>query len=671
MGKRVLSVDTETTGLALHHGCQPFFVSTHDQDGKFRKWEWDVDPFTRRVKITNKDRVALAKYLAGAELVFHHAKFDIRALTTIDIWLRFPKYGWDTRVPEPPYVRLHPDRKNAQIVVCPDFHDTIFLSHIHSSQGTGAKKGFKHKLKDLAVMYLGISDKDEKELHKHTVTARNVGRKLGWDVHEDVQADYWMPRQVYSLPEYRDEKKLAACGCYAEGDTYRAIGLWYFFSEMIDQDKQAANKWKAYDRERELLPVVYKMETHGFPLNPDNTVDLIDEFGAEYETKKAEANAILKKALPNRKVINVQSDFCLREYFFDKCKLKPSFLTPTGMPSCKKEYLEELRDQKLTNETKKLLDLIIGYTTEDEEGEDVTHSSYKNYKKAAEFLHGFIEKSLLDRSGILRLHSSLNQAGTGTTRFSSNDPNGQNIPTRSSLRVRRAFAPPPGKIWYALDYSQLQLRIFASVSGEQAMVQAFIDGHDFHTFTSEKTGIVRKTAKNVNFAMIFGAGEPKIDATAGKKGTYKLVGDTFPNVPLFIEESIKLAKRDGFILTEFGYPLDVPSDTSYKAANYRIQGTEGDIVKNAMIAIDHSGLVDWNISRIVFQVHDELIFETDAVGRDETDSWALQLAQLMEKAGADLGIWTPVDTKVIETNWDSGTKIPTEFVCPEYLIPMS
>lgn len=662
---RIISVDTETTGLDLHHGCQPFFVSTHDQDGKFRKWEWYVNPFTREVIVPEKDRREIASYLQGAILVFHNAKFDIRAFATIGIFFLFQRDGWNTRYPEPPYRRLRFSDSQSITITCPEFHDTTLLSHVHSSKDP-------RKLKDLAIKYLSISDRDEKELKEATRSARLIADKLGWMKGEDPQGesqteyDYWMPRQIYSLPEYRNDTLLNKCEAYAEKDTYRTIGLYFTLTEFINSHKEKKNKWKVYNRERDLLPTLYKMETFGFPILADKTVALIDEFEGNYKKLLKKANDILRKAMPERADINAQSDFCLRDFFFVKYKLEALKVTEKAkLPSCDKESLQHIRETCANTLSgrdlrivKEFLDLTIGYETEDKDGETVKHPGFKQFKNAAGFLDSYLQRSLLDDNGVLRLHPSLNQIGTGTTRLSSSSPNGQNIPTRSTLKVRKGFGPPPGKIWYAVDYSQLQLRIFAQISGEESLIQAFIDGHDFHTFVSEKTGIPRNIAKNVNFAIIFGAGENKVDSTAGKKGTYKLIGDTFPNVDAFITMAIEKASKDGYILTEFGYPLEVPHDTKYKAANYWDQGTEGDICKNAMIQMDNQGLVNWIDSRIVFQVHDEVIVECDATpGREVTDAWANSIGDIMEKAGNDLGIRTPVEIKVIENNWNAGVKI--------------
>lgn len=224
------------------------------------------------------------------------------------------------------------------------------------------------------------------------------------------------------------------------------------------------------------------------------------------------------------------------------------------------------------------------------------------------------------------LFASYDEAGTATTRLGCREPNLMNVAKAmnpfekdfpdvsyylsESPSVRGIFGPPAGYFWYPMDYSQLQLRIFAAASQEASLQQAFLDGWDAHDYMAHRIfnlpeGVKpedaqRRIAKNVNFGFIFGAGEAKIDATAGRPGLYQDVLRLFPNAHKFIERTKEGIRRDGCVYTLGGYPLAIPlrsnkwrpdvlAPAAHAGVNYIVQGTEGEIVKLG-IALCHKFL---------------------------------------------------------------------------------
>jgi len=240
-----------------------------------------------------------------------------------------------------------------------------------------------------------------------------------------------------------------------------------------------------------------------------------------------------------------------------------------------------------------------------------------------------------------RLHTSFRQAVAQTGRLSSKDPNLQNIPIRSELgrRIREAFVAPKGKVLVTLDYSQIELRILAHLSGDQNLSSAFRDGVDVHRRTAaevfgvpeaEVTAEQRRVAKAVNFGVIYGQTAfglaRQLGIPRGKAGSYiKAYLAKLPGVTQYMDELVELAKRQGYAETILGRRRRIPELASKGAArsygeriarNTPIQGSAADILKRAMIDVE-AALAGSKHARMLLTVHDELIFECDAKSVDE------------------------------------------------------
>jgi DNA polymerase-1 len=243
---------------------------------------------------------------------------------------------------------------------------------------------------------------------------------------------------------------------------------------------------------------------------------------------------------------------------------------------------------------------------------------------------------VLCRAGTSRLHTSFNQVGTATGRLSSNNPNLQNIPIRTELgrEIRAAFIAEPGNVLLAADYSQIELRLLAHFSEDPLLVEAYRRGDDIHTLTAAQVFGVpplmidaehRRRAKAVNFGIVYGLSPFGLSQQLGidTKEAKRFIDayfEKYKGVTAFIEKTLADARREGLVKTLFGRVRPIP-DILSKNANLRgfaertavntpLQGTAADLIKLAMIRIDHELRERKLRSRMLLQVHDELVFET-------------------------------------------------------------
>ncbi len=236
-----------------------------------------------------------------------------------------------------------------------------------------------------------------------------------------------------------------------------------------------------------------------------------------------------------------------------------------------------------------------------------------------------------------RIHTSYNQAVASTGRLSSNNPNLQNIPVRDERgrEIRKAFVPEKGYIFFSADYSQIELRLMAHLSKDESMISDFLSGNDIHAATASKifgveienvTREMRSKAKTANFGIIYGISAFGLAErlTIGRKEAKELIDGYFtsyPGVKAYMDESIRKARDNGYVTTMFGrrrYLRDIHSrnqvvrgNAERNAINAPIQGTAADIIKIAMIRIYDKMLSERYKSKMILQVHDELIFEVE------------------------------------------------------------
>jgi DNA polymerase-1 len=272
-----------------------------------------------------------------------------------------------------------------------------------------------------------------------------------------------------------------------------------------------------------------------------------------------------------------------------------------------------------------------------------------------------------------RIHTSYNQTATVTGRLSSSEPNLQNIPVRTEegRKIRRAFVAAPGHLLVSADYSQIELRILAHYSGDEALLESFQKGEDVHRRTaaeifgvqpSKVTADQRRQAKTINFGIIYGMGPYRLARDLGiaqkiARQAIQRYFERYQGVKSYTEGMPKLGREQGFVTTLFQRKRFLPDLQSRNrnvrhfaertAINTPIQGSAADIIKLAMIRIDKELEREALPARMIMQVHDELVLEVEARRADDV---ATLVQQEMESV-ATLAVPLRVDTGVGE-NWD-------------------
>jgi len=272
-----------------------------------------------------------------------------------------------------------------------------------------------------------------------------------------------------------------------------------------------------------------------------------------------------------------------------------------------------------------------------------------------------------------RIHTSYNQAVAATGRLSSSHPNLQNIPVRTELgrRIREAFVPGhDGWKLLSVDYSQIELRVLAQLSGDQGLIDAFNSGEDFHAQTAarifdlppDQTAHIdpglRSRAKAVNFGIIYGQGPHGLGQTleipfAEAKAIIDRYYATFPRVKDYLDETVEFARQRGYVSTYFGRKRHIPELKSSNRAvrafgertamNHPMQGTAADLIKLAMIGVDTQMRAENLEARMLLQVHDELVFEAPAA---ECAHLSTLVIQVMTSVAPDFIVPLEVNTAV-------------------------
>ena len=270
-----------------------------------------------------------------------------------------------------------------------------------------------------------------------------------------------------------------------------------------------------------------------------------------------------------------------------------------------------------------------------------------------------------------RVHTSYHQALTATGRLSSTDPNLQNIPIRTEIgrQIRKAFVAPEGRVLLAADYSQIELRLMAHLSQDEALVHAFNHGQDVHRRTAaEVLGIAlddvthdqRRQAKAVNFGLLYGMSEFGLIRQLGfsraeSQNYIKQYFQRYPGIYEYMQRTRQIALEQGFVETIFGRRLYTPDidarnmmvrkGAERAAINAPLQGSAADIIKMAMVEVDK--MLPKDQAKMLLQVHDELVFEVDA---DIADELALKLATVMQSV---VKLSVPLIVEVGKgMNWD-------------------
>ena len=392
-----------------------------------------------------------------------------------------------------------------------------------------------------------------------------------------------------------------------------------------------------------LLHVLSRMERTGVLIDSDALFIQSNEIATRLTALEEQAYALAGQPF------NLASTKQLQEILFDKLGLPVLQKTPKGAPSTNEEVLEELA---YSHELPKIL---------------VEHRGLSKLKST---YTDKLPQMVNSQTG--RVHTSYHQAVTATGRLSSSDPNLQNIPIRNEegRRIRQAFIAREGYSIVAADYSQIELRIMAHLSGDQGLINAFSQGKDIHRSTAaeifgvsldEVTSEQRRNAKAINFGLIYGMSAFGLSRQLGisrpdAQKYMDLYFQRYPGVQQFMTDIREKAKAQGYVETLFGRRLYLPDINSSNAMrrkgaervaiNAPMQGTAADIIKRAMIKLDEVIRHDPDIEMIM-QVHDELVFE---VRSEKVEFFCEQIKQHME-AAAELVVPLIVEVGVGQ-NWD-------------------
>lgn len=387
---------------------------------------------------------------------------------------------------------------------------------------------------------------------------------------------------------------------YASEDADFTLQLWEFLSERFKDERRQ----KLFELEMQLLPILANMELAGIHLDSK----ALHEYNAELTNGIENIENEIYKEVGHP--FNIASPKQLQTVLFEERKLKPEKKTKTGY-STDTSVLEELAHY------------------------DSVPKMILEFRELSKLQSTYVETlpEMTDKNG--RIHTDFVQTGTATGRLSCRDPNLQNIPVRNEAgrRIRSSFTAPEGKVLISADYAQIELVVLAHLSGDKNMRQAFIEGTDVHKATAalifgvkpeEVTAEMRRTAKTINFGVIYGMSAFRLANDLGISRTQAAqfissYDQLYAGITNFKAQTILNAETNGYVETILGRRRPIMNINSRNkvekagaermAINTPVQGSAADIVKKAMIEVDSALKEMNNGAKLLLQVHDELILE--------------------------------------------------------------
>tara|TARA_Y100001968_G_scaffold123216_1_gene112158 strand:+ start:14615 stop:17410 length:2796 start_codon:yes stop_codon:yes gene_type:complete len=545
------------------------------------------------------------------------------------------------------YVPLLHEESGKQI----DFNQAInILKSILEDNGI---KKILHNMKFDALVLdkynIMIKNYDDTMLMSYSIGSGGIRHKL------DTLIKYYFDHDAISFKDLigsgKDKKTfqeltIKEAGKYAAEDADMTLRLWKRFKSSIVQDKQV----KIYEIiEKPLAQIIMNMEKYGISID----VNKLNELSTDFDKKLKRLEKSCFELIDEE--INLGSPKQVGEILFDKLSLPGGKKTSTGSWSTNAEVLENLANEgydfpRILLEWRALSKLKTTYTD--------TLPTYLNNKTN-------------------RIHTSFAMATTSTGRLASSDPNLQNIPIRSDdgRMIRKAFIPEKGNVLISSDYSQIELRLIAHIANEKNLINAFLNEIDIHSSTASEvfnislndmTPDIRRNAKAINFGIIYGisafglAKQLNISRTEASE-FIKAYFNKYPSIRDYMEETKKFANENGFVKTLLGRKCLVEEINSKNAAtrsfmeraaiNAPIQGSAADIIKRAMIILgNHKKLIKLE-TKMLLQVHDELIFETKKENCAESISIITKEMETANLPILDLNVPLIADTN-FGSNWD-------------------
>ena len=486
-------------------------------------------------------------------------------------------------------------------------YDTMLESYVLNSVAT------RHDMDSCAAHYLGVTT------IKYEEVAGKGAKQIGFE-----------------------QVALEQAGPYAAEDADITLRLHAAMRPQLEAEPALV---ALYDQlEQPLVAVLQAMEHRGVVVDGPLLRTQSGELGRKLLELQTQAHAAAGGEF------NLDSPKQLQHILFERLQIPALRKTPTGQPSTAEDVLEELAaDHELPR-------LILDYR-----GMAKLKSTYTDK----------LPQQIDAHTG--RIHTSYHQAVAATGRLSSSDPNLQNIPIRTpeGRRIRQAFIAPPGHLLMAADYSQIELRIMAHLSGDPALLRAFADGRDVHQATAaEVFGVPldqvssdqRRSAKAINFGLIYGMSAfglaKQLGIDRGSAARYvELYFERYPGVKRFMDTTREQAKTRGYVETVRGRRLYLPQIRSRdrqlqqyaerSAINAPMQGTAADIIKQAMLDVEAALTASALPARLIMQVHDELVIEVHA---DALEAVQALVREAMVGAGT---LAVPLQVQIGHgANWD-------------------
>ena len=486
-------------------------------------------------------------------------------------------------------------------------YDTMLESYVLNSVAT------RHDMDSCAAHYLGVTT------IKYEEVAGKGAKQIGFE-----------------------QVALEQAGPYAAEDADITLRLHAAMRPQLEAEPALV---ALYDQlEQPLVAVLQAMEHRGVLVDGPLLRTQSGELGRKLLELQTQAHAAAGGEF------NLDSPKQLQHILFERLQIPALRKTPTGQPSTAEDVLEELAaDHELPR-------LILDYR-----GMAKLKSTYTDK----------LPQQIDAHTG--RIHTSYHQAVAATGRLSSSDPNLQNIPIRTpeGRRIRQAFIAPPGHLLMAADYSQIELRIMAHLSGDPALLRAFADGRDVHQATAaEVFGVPldqvssdqRRSAKAINFGLIYGMSAfglaKQLGIDRGSAARYvELYFERYPGVKRFMDTTREQAKTRGYVETVRGRRLYLPQIRSRdrqlqqyaerSAINAPMQGTAADIIKQAMLDVEAALTASALPARLIMQVHDELVIEVHA---DALEAVQALVREAMVGAGT---LAVPLQVQIGHgANWD-------------------
>ncbi|MCI8327342.1 MAG: DNA polymerase I [Lachnospiraceae bacterium] len=503
----------------------------------------------------------------------------------------------------------------------------------------------KAAVMDLKELLKSLSFEEESEIFDVSLAAYLLNPLKNEYPYEDLAKDH-ANLMIPSKQDLLAKEKLSEARTnhpeeFLKYICYLAYVPWKTKETLLSELEKAGMR-ELYEKiELPLVYTLFDMEKEGVRVDAKELQDYGEELAAQIEILEKEIHEGAGEAF------NINSPKQLGHILFEKLKMPYGKKTKTGY-STAADVLEKLAEEY------PLVSKILEY-----------RQLSKLKSTYADGLANFIEEDG-------RIHTNFQQTVTATGRLSSTDPNLQNIPIRMELGrlIRKVFLPKEGYVFVDADYSQIELRILAHMSGDEMLIQAYREAQDIHRMTAsqvfhtpfeEVTSLQRRNAKAVNFGIVYGISSFGLsqDLSISKKEAQEYIEryfETYPKIKEFLDGAVEQAKKDRYTITMFGRRRPIPEIDSSSfmqrsfgeriAMNAPIQGTAADIIKIAMIRVHERLKKEGLKSKLLLQVHDELLVET---AKDEIDQVKLILEQEM-KGAADLAVELEIDSHTGE-NW--------------------